>query len=68
MTLEKNRGKINRRLDESFRTKVEHKYLLSVATLQPIVGRLARVDKDIDNLVYDMYELDDDDRAVVENR
>ena len=68
VTLEKNRGKINRRLDESFRTKLKHKYLLSLATLQPIVGRLARVDKDIDNLVYDMYELDDDDRAVVENR
>ena len=68
MTLEKNPGKINRRLDESFRTKVEHEYLLSLANLQPVVCRLAELDKDIDSLVYDMYGLDDDDRALIESR
>ena len=68
MTLEKNPGKINRRLDESFRTKVEHEYLLSLANLQPVVCRLAELDKDIDSLVCDMYGLDDDDRALIESR
>ena len=68
MTLEKNPGKIIRRLNESFRTKVEHEYLLSLANLQPVVCRLAELDKDIDSLVYDMYGLDDDDKALIESR
>ena len=65
--LENNRARIDRSLDDSFRATVEKEYKLSLSVLTPIAGQLSSLDRNIDNLVYDIYGLDDEDRFILEN-
>ena len=52
----------------SVKGEVEHEYAASLAVLTPIKAQLARTDRLIDQIVYQLYGLTDEEIAIVEGR
>ena len=63
--LEKNKGRFGRRLDAAFKAIVERAYRRSLSVLEPVVEGLAELDREIDEEVYKIYGLNDDEKYMV---
>jgi hypothetical protein len=67
--LHKNKGKIGANLsDPRFEARLKAAYEKSLATLRPIKEKLEKTDWLIDQVVYRLYGLTDDEIAIVEGR
>jgi hypothetical protein len=64
----KNTNRVERRLDRTFENKVREKHEKSLSVLQPIKHRLAATDWLIDQLVYRLYGLTEEEIAIVEGK
>ena len=61
----KNSAQVPNQLDQSLKSKVELEYENSLSVLRPIIEKLVKVDQEIDEAVFAIYKLNEDERAVV---
>jgi len=66
--LRKNKSRIERRLSASFMQEVKQAYEESLRNLHPIKEKLRLTDSLIDQIVYRLYGLTEDEIQVVEDR
>jgi len=66
--LHQNKSTIVRPLDAALETSIKHEYQVSLNILLPIKQRLAETDWLIDQIVYRLYGLTDEEFAIVENQ
>jgi len=66
--LRRNTRRIGRTLDNAFEQRMRQEYEKSLALLLPIKQKLAATDWLIDQLVYRLYGLTEEEVAIVEGR
>lgn len=64
--LQKNKGRIGRKLSHEFMAELREAYARSLAKLRPIKERLRLTDTLVDHIVYRLYGLTDDEIRIVE--
>ena len=64
----KNRARLGLRVGAEVQDEISRRYAAALDTVLPLKERLARTDRLIDQIVYRLYGLTDDEIAVVEGR